>query len=152
MTWKETKHAHDEARRVEHDTVELSQRLGIPDELTRHRKQADELAAAERVETQRRIREARRERRERERDRTESAAVTELRSELEALHGAISEGDARVLNTVAEVISSLPFDKIADKLSKLEELLNRMRSLSAAERDPMDLPSLRSLRSHREVN
>jgi hypothetical protein len=145
--WKESKRIHDEARRVERDAAELSQRLGIPDPLTAWKRDADARAEEKRQADRERRAEERRDRRER----VESAAVTQLRGEIEALHNAISEGDANVLNIVNEAVFPM-FDKIATKLQELETLLERLRSLrSTAEREPIDLPRV-PLRSVRNIN
>jgi hypothetical protein len=147
--WKESKRIHDEARRVERDAAELSQRVGIPNPLTAWKRDADARAKARRQADRERRQEERRDRRER----SESVGVAELRAEIEALRGLIQQGDAEVINTVSEVISSLPFEAIANKLGELERLLNRLREMSAAERgQPIDLPSMRFRSSRHNAN
>jgi hypothetical protein len=154
--WKESKRIHDEARRVERDAAELSQRVGIPDPLTQWKRDADARAEAKRQADRERQREERRERRER----MESAAVAELRAELEAVRELIPKGDAEVLKVVETAIIPL-VENVGDALRKkineigervdrrLAEMQNEVRGVIKRERvgAEFDLPSLREARN-----
>jgi hypothetical protein len=153
--WRETKRISDAAKRAECDAAELLQRLGIPDEATRWKRDADARAEAVRQADRERRREERRDRRER----VESAAVMELRAEIEALRGALSEGDAMVLQTVTDAVMPC-IEKICDGLQrKINEIGERVdRRLAAMESEVrgaikreragevFELPSLREVR------
>jgi hypothetical protein len=152
--WKESKRIHDEAKRVERDAAELSQRLGISDALTQWRNDAAARAAAEREETRRRRIAERREQRER----VESATVTELSAEIEALRELIAKGDVEMLSVVETAIIPM-VEKVGDGLQRqireigarvdrqLAEMQAEVRASIKHERgEVLDLPSWREAR------
>jgi hypothetical protein len=146
--WKESKRVLAEARRVERDAAELLQRVGIPDPMTAWRNDADARAEAVRQADRERRREERRDRRERDRAAAEvdvdariaAAIMCERKFMLEAVGAAMGEFVRKQL-TAIDV-----------KLADLERLLQRLREISAAEREqPIDLPRV-PLRSVRNIN
>jgi hypothetical protein len=154
--WKETKRVLDEARRVERDAVELSRRVGIPDPMVQYRADAAARAAEVEAETQRRLRETRRDQRERR----ESAGVVELRAEIEALRRAMNEADTQIIDAIEKAIIPMvenACDGLQRKIREIGERSDqRLREMQSEVRgainkrdragEVIDMPSLREVR------
>jgi hypothetical protein len=128
-------------KQIQRDHAECLQRIPLPDPLIAYRAQADAAQAAEKAETRRRLAATQRDQRERERERAMVEADIDTR-----IAAAIAHEREFLCDLVGSAIGEL-LAPLKTKCDELERLLNRLQSLSAAERaQPVDLPSLRELR------
>jgi hypothetical protein len=138
-----------EARALDRDAADFLRRQGFYNDAN----ERVEAEAARQAETRRRRVEERRERRER----MESAAVVELRAEIERLRELMAKGDLEIIDAINKAVFPA-LENIADKLQttikeigqRVDRELNEIRAEIRAEikrersGEVLDLPPLRA--------